>query len=118
MPVGRPPFMKASIFLLPLGNLLKRDFFEPFFAEEHEDSVSSDTMQPSGEGRLAAKITDSAEHGKKGLLRQILGLRWISCHAKTVSIDARKVQVVEAFESCCIAMPCPAQGFGFRQSGL
>src|ERR1700739_2922585 len=91
MQIGLPPLTKRSIFLLTLCKLLKRDLFDSLFAEKHQDSVSCYTMKPSCEGRLTAKITDSAEHGKKGLLSQGLGLSWIFCHAETEGIDARKV---------------------------
>jgi len=118
MRIGLPPLAKESIFLLTLCNLLKRDLFESLFTEEHQDSVSCYAMKPSCESRLTAKITDSAEHGEKGLLSQVLGLSWIFCHAKTEGIDTRKVQVVEPFKSGCVAMPCPTQSLAFRQSGL
>jgi len=74
MQIGLPPLTKGSIFLLTLCNLLKRNLFESLFTKKHQNSVSCYTMKPSCEGRLPAKITDSAEHSKKGLLSQVLGL--------------------------------------------
>jgi len=118
MQIWPPPLTKGSIFLLTLCNPLKRDLFESLFTEKHQDSVSSYTMQPSCEGRLTAKITDSAEHSKKGLLSHVLGLDWIFFHAKTEGIDTRKVQVVEPFKSGCVAMPCSKQRLAFCQSDL
>src|SRR5260221_14741628 len=98
MQIGLPPLTKGSIFLLTLCNLLKRNLFESLFTKKHQNSVSCYTMKQGCEGRLPAKITDSAEHSKKGLLSQVLGLSRIFCHAKTGGIDGRKGQAVEPFK--------------------
>src|SRR6266702_1345445 len=91
MLIGLPPLSNGSIFLMTLGNLLKRHLFESPFTHKHQDSVSCYTMKPGCEGGLTAKTADSAEHRKKGLLSQVLRLSWIFGHAKTEGIDARKV---------------------------
>ena len=64
-----------------IDGFFQRDQVEAFFAKVHEDEVDGESMEPGGEGGLAAEGADLAEEMEKGFLRHVFGLGDVSEHA-------------------------------------
>jgi len=60
-------------------------------------------MQPGRKARFAAKCPDFSKELQERLLRQVLGFRLISGHAKANAVDAPRVRLVEVLEGGGIA---------------
>jgi len=50
--------------------------------ETHQHQIDRHTMQPSGEAAFALERPDLAHKVKENFLRQVFGIRGISCHAQ------------------------------------
>src|SRR5205085_4464216 len=57
----------------------------------HEHLIDREPMQPSGEGRLAAKTADLVEEMREDVLRQVFSFGRVAEHAEAERIDAPEV---------------------------
>src|SRR5262249_30267844 len=67
----------------------------PTLSPVHQYPVDGETVEPSGEGRLAAKAADFLPQAQKDILPQILGFGGVGRQAQTQSVDSVKVPAVQ-----------------------
>src|ERR1041384_258354 len=61
-------------------------------------------MQPSREGRFAAKTPDLVEEVREHVLRQIFRFGRVAEHAEGERIDAPEVAAIKLLEGVCVAL--------------
>jgi len=96
--VWRAEASSWSVGLSGLHGLIERGELKAFFAEVHEDDVDGESMEPGGEGRIAAEGCDLAVKLQEGFLGEVFSLSDVVDHAEAEGIDAALVLGVELRE--------------------
>src|SRR5690348_5070778 len=90
--------------------------FAPRFSPQaHEDQIGRDTVQPCGEGGLAATRLDFAQHHRERFLSQILRFSGVSKHSHAKRVYARAMGPVDKLKGSRISWLRQSYGFFLRQ---
>jgi len=81
--------------------------------QRHQHNIDGDTVQPGGEGGIAAKSMDAAIDLEKRILRELFGPAPILDHAQAKVEDTAAVGVIEQLESFRIAALGAPNGLAF-----
>src|SRR5205085_10034009 len=95
MPARRAPRERLVGQAAVVGRLLAPD---AGLAKVHQDTIGRQPIEPSGEGRLAAKAAELAHEMNEYLLRNIFSLRNVAGHAQAQTIDAPMITPIDLLE--------------------
>ena len=116
--VGSTDFKGGPLFfIIGPNHVIQRDCDGPFFSEAHEDDIGGEAVQPGRKRRFTAKGVDLAKELQESFLSQVLRFLRVTNHAKTESVDAAAVHLVDGFKRCRITLLSQADGF-FERSGI